>query len=160
MKRVNRIWEHPLYREAYARIQELEQDREFCGHSAEHFLAVARLMRIYDLQEDTGLSKESIYAAALLHDIGRHLQYLEGTPHQEASAALAAEILPACGFQKLETKEILEAIRAHRSPEIRQEKSLRGYLYRADKASRNCLACPAEPACDWPKEKKNLEITD
>ena len=130
MKRVNRIWEHPLYREAYVRIQELEQDREFCGHSAEHFLAVARLMRIYDLQEDTGLSKESIYAAALLHDIGRHLQYLEGTPHQEASAALAAEILPACGFQKLETKEILEAIRAHRSPEIRQEKSLRGYLYR------------------------------
>ena len=94
MKRVNRIWEHPLYREAYVRIQELEQDREFCGHSAEHFLAVARLMRIYDLQEDTGLSKESIYAAALLHDIGRHLQYLEGTPHQEASAALAAEILP------------------------------------------------------------------
>ena len=41
MKRVNRIWEHPLYREAYARIRELEQDREFCGHSAEHFLAVA-----------------------------------------------------------------------------------------------------------------------
>ena len=63
MKRVNRIWEHPLYREAYVRIRELEQDREFCGHSAEHFLAVARLMRIYDLQEDTGLSKESIYAA-------------------------------------------------------------------------------------------------
>ena len=58
------------------------------------------------------------------------------------------------------SRENLEAIRAHRSPEIRQEKSLRGYLYRADKASRNCLACPAEPACDWPKEKKNLEITD
>lgn len=159
MKRVNRIWEHPLYREAYARIQELEQDREFCGHSAEHFLAVARLMRIYDLQEGTGLSKETIYAAALLHDIGRHLQYLEGTPHQEASAALAAEILPACGFQEIETKEILEAIRAHRSPEIRQEKVF-GDI---------CTGRTRLPGTVWPvrrsrpatgQKKKNLEITD
>ena len=108
-----------------------------------------------------GLSKESIYAAALLHDIGRHLQYLEGTPHQEASAALAAEILPACGFQR--TRDERDP-GGHPGPPLSRrsgrKKASVGYLYRADKASRNCLACPAEPACDWPKEKKNLEITD
>ena len=161
MKRVNRIWEHPLYREAYARIQELEQDREFCGHSAEHFLAVARLMRIYDLQEGTGLSKETIYAAALLHDIGRHLQYLEGTPHQEASAALAAEILPAL---RLSGNRDERDSGGHPGPPLSGDpagKKVSGDICTgADKASRNCLACPAEPACDWPKEKKNLEITD
>ena len=151
MNRVNAVWNHGLYREAYQKIQELEHGRRFCGHSAEHFLAVARLMRIYDLQE-------IVYAAALLHDIGRYRQYLDGTPHHEASAELAARILPECGFKEEETEEILGAILGHRSPELRQEKSLRGYLYRADKQSRNCLACGALTECDWPPEKKNLAI--
>lgn len=158
MERVNRIWEHPLYRRAYEQIQTCERNREFCGHCAEHFLSVARLMWIYNLEDGTGLSRECVYGAALLHDIGRHLQYLQGIPHQEASAELAEKILPDCGFTPEETKEILEAVRAHRLPKIREEKSLRGYLYRADKQSRLCLACPAEPACDWPEEKKNLKI--
>lgn len=158
MDKVNRIWNHPMYREAYAAIQELEKEREFCGHSAEHFLAVARLMWIYNLEEGSGLSRERVYGAALLHDIGRHLQYREGIPHHEASAALAEKILPDCGFAEEEIQDILGAILAHRSPEIREEKSLRGYLYRADKQSRSCLSCPAEAACDWPEEKKNLKI--
>lgn len=158
MERVNQIWRHPLYRQAYEQIQELEKDREFCGHSAEHFLAVARLIWIYNLEDGTGLSRECVYGAALLHDIGRHLQYLRKIPHHEASAALAAEILRDCSFSEVEMREILGAILSHRSPEIREEKSLRGYLYRADKQSRNCFACPAETDCDWPAEKKNLEI--
>ena len=35
---------------------------------------------------------------------------------------------------------------------------LRRVLYRADKASRTCFACPAEKACDWSAEKKNMEL--
>lgn len=158
MNRVNAVWNHGLYREAYQKIQELEHGRRFCGHSAEHFLAVARLAWIYSLEDRAGLNREIVYAAALLHDIGRYRQYLDGTPHHEASAELAARILPECGFREEETEEILGAILGHRSPELRQEKSLRGYLYRADKQSRNCLACGALTECDWPPEKKNLAI--
>ena len=32
----------------------------------------------------------------------------------------------------------------------------RQVLYRADKKSRPCFACPAEGACSWPPSKKNL----
>ena len=31
-------------------------------------------------------------------------------------------------------------------------------LYRADKASRMCLFCTAEPECNWSREKKNMTI--
>ena len=160
MNRVNRLWNHRLYQEAYRRIRELEQERPFCGHSAEHFLDVARLIWIYNLENGTGLDKECVYAAAFLHDIGRHLQYLNGTPHHEASAELAELLLPQCGFSEAETSLILNAIRCHRRPEIREEQSLRGYLYKADKQSRNCMACKAEAECDWPEEKKNKRISN
>ena len=39
------------------------------------FWNVARLMYIYALEEHLELPKELIYAAALLHDIGRAQQY-------------------------------------------------------------------------------------
>ena len=75
MDRVNQIWRHPVYQEHYKKIQELESERIFCRHTPEHFLDVARLMYIYALEEHLELSKELIYAAALLHDIGRAQQY-------------------------------------------------------------------------------------
>ena len=43
-------------------------------------------------------SKELIYCAALLHDIGRARQYEDGTPHDEAGAAIAGQILNELGF--------------------------------------------------------------
>ena len=41
-----------------------------------------------------------IYAAALLHDMGRVRQYRDGTEHHEESARIAARILPECGFSE------------------------------------------------------------
>ena len=159
MERLNRIWQDPQYQEAYRKIQDLEKDRIFCGHSAEHFLDVARLIWIYNLEDGGNLDRECVYAAAFLHDIGRHMQYLDGTPHHKASADLAEQILPRCGFSWDETQEILAAIRNHRNREIRKDKSLSGYLYKADKQSRNCMSCGEQNLCDWPKEKKNLIIS-
>ena len=40
-----------------------------------HLLDVARLAWIFNLEANQEISKERIYAAALLHDIGRHIQY-------------------------------------------------------------------------------------
>ena len=74
MKRIDQILSHPVFREQFALLQEAEKDRIFCRHTMEHFLDVARLMYIYNLEDQAGFSKEMIYAAGLLHDIGRYEQ--------------------------------------------------------------------------------------
>lgn len=159
MERVNRICKHPLWRDNLEKIQELEQDRIFCRHTIEHFLDVARIAYIEDLEKNLHLSKESIYAAALLHDIGRYLQYTQGIPHEEGSVQIAKEILKECGFEQEEQEEILSAIQGHRKQKIAFADDLAGVLYRADKKSRNCAFCTAFQECHWDRENKNLVIT-
>ena len=92
MERIHRLCRHPLWRESIQSIEELERERIFCRHGTAHCLDVARLAWIENLERGLGLEKERIYAAALLHDIGRGLQLLEGVPHHQASASLAAAI--------------------------------------------------------------------
>lgn len=158
MERVNQICHHPLWTESVDKIRELERDRIFCKHDAVHCLDVARLAYIEDLERGLGIPKERIYAAALLHDIGRHLQYLEGTPHDRGSAMVAETILEDCGFSQDEREEILSAILQHRTQETKAKADLAGLLYRADKASRSCLFCQAREDCNWSQEKKNLTL--
>ena len=147
MERVNAICRHPLWRDSVRQIAHLERDRQFCRHDLVHFLDVARLAYIENLERGLGVDKELIYAAALLHDIGRHLQYTRNIPHDQASAQLAEVILTDCGFSQAERTEVEDAILQHR-----------GQQDGADKASRACLFCPAEPECNWSPEKKNMRI--
>lgn len=142
----------------YEKIQSLEKLRKFCRHNMAHFLDVARISYIISLEENAGISKELIYAAALLHDIGRHEQYLYGTPHEHASASLSLPILERAGFSEEEITSIQLAILNHRTPEMSTNKDLSGYLYRGDKASRACHSCKYESDCNWPENKKNLII--
>lgn len=158
MVRVNRILRHPLWQSCLADIRSLEENRKFCRHDIDHFLHVARIAYIENLERSLGYGKEAIYAAALLHDIGRGIQYREGIPHEEASFALAPAILAQCGFGGSEAEEILQAVRSHRDKGIAEDDSLSGLIYRADKLSRNCFCCSREPECNWKQEKKNREI--
>lgn len=158
MEQVNRICRHPLWQKNVAEIAELEKDRVFCRHDIAHFLDVARIASIENLEQGLGIPKDWIYAAALLHDIGRHLQYLNGTPHDHAGAVLARQILADCGFAPNAQAEILAAVSDHRSEETKTAKTLAGVIYRADKASRACLFCPARAACNWSDEKKNMRL--
>ena len=158
MERVDRILEHPLFLEHLEKNNRAEADRIFCRHNMEHFLDVARIARILNLEEDCRVDSEWIYGAALLHDLGRHVQYEEGTPHEIPGAKIAEGILEDCGFAPMEREEICKAIRNHRNKAIREEKNLQGLLYRADKASRACFFCKAREVCDWKTEKKNLHI--
>ena len=160
MDRINRIVSHPLWRETVKDIQELEKTRIFCGHNVAHFMDVARLCEIENLRDQLGISREMIYAAALLHDIGRAKQYREGIPHDVAGAALAEEILRDCGFDEAEIREITGAISRHRSRETGEKQDLAGLLYRADKAARLCRFCEAQAECNWSPEKKNLVLKD
>ena len=73
-ERINRILTHPSYIEYVSQNAEKEQDRVFCHHDMGHFLDVARLAEILNLTEAYGQDAELIYAAALLHDIGRQEQ--------------------------------------------------------------------------------------
>ena len=99
-----------------------------------------------------------IYAAALLHDCGRYVQYTDGTPHEEASSAIAPGILKDCGFVSREIEEITEAISAHRDRSRAEKNALSDVIYRADKASRACFSCTAQKQCDWTAARKNMEI--
>ena len=156
MERINRIWHHKEYQKCLASIGEWERERKFCRHSAEHFLDVARLAYVLALENGLDIEKELIYGAALLPDIGRHLQYEQGISHEEAGAHIAERILKDCGFTGEESGEILAAIKGHRTKQGGLD--LPGILYRADKLSRNCFCCPAEAECNWAAEKKNLSI--
>ena len=158
LERVNAICRHDLWRDSVREIARLERDRQFCRHDLVHFLDVARLAYIENLERGLGIDKELIYAAALLHDIGRHLQYTQNIPHDRASAQLAEVILADCGFSQAERAEVEDAILQHRGRQDRQREGLAGLLYGADKASRACLFCPAEPECNWSPEKKNMTI--
>lgn len=156
MDRVNQIWKHPLYQTELHKLQLLEADREFCRHTSEHFLDVARLAYIRALEENYSVSKELIYCTALLHDIGRARQYEDGTPHDEAGAVIAEQILKELGFSPEEIQAIVSAIRGHRAET--NQTILGQLIYRADKKSRNCFSCKAEPECYWSSAKKNMTI--
>lgn len=158
MERIDKILNHDLFIRHLKENEAAEADRRFCRHNMVHLLDVARIAMILNLQEGNSVEKDLIYGAALLHDIGRHVQYENGTPHEIAGAVIAPEILKDCGYDEKETAVIVSAIRTHRTKEVEREKTLNGILYRADKASRACFACKAEAECDWKQEKKNLQI--
>lgn len=157
MDKVNEILRHPVFSEHLNKLETLEQTRYFCRHGLPHLLDVARMMWIAALERQLPLSREVVYATALLHDLGRVEQIEEGIPHHQASAQLAARILPDAGFGEEEMALIQAAIASHRSDG--GENNLGQLLYWADKKSRACWMCPAKDECNWPDEKKNWEIT-
>ena len=159
MDRVNRILKDEMWRERMELIKKLEEGRPFCGHDAAHLFDVARLAYIEALERGVKEDKELIYAAALLHDIGRSDQYETGIPHHIGGTALAGQIAERAGFTCEETEAIKEAVSGHRDEKSSEDRGLRGLIYRADKKSRMCCLCHAEGECNWSDEKKNMEIT-
>ena len=87
------IWSHPLYRAHYRQLAEYEASRPFCCHQLPHLMDAARIAYIENLERELGFSRVVVYAAALLHDIGKDEQYRAGVPHEEAGARIAREIL-------------------------------------------------------------------
>ena len=158
MNRVNCILQNKEYQLYLAKNVAAEDERIFCRHNMEHFLDVARIAMLMNLEEGLGIDKEMVYATALLHDIGRWKEYEDGTPHEVASAELTPEILAQCGFTKEESRTICKAILTHRDASLAKEDSLCKIVYLADKKSRACHNCRARALCKWSEEKKNLTI--
>ena len=156
MSRIDRIIQNPQYVDTLKRLQVLETDRIFCRHDISHFMSVARLMWIEVLEQQLPVDREVVYAAALLHDIGRVAQMEHGIPHEQASAEFAQQILPDAGFNEEELREVTAAILSHRKESTTS--TLGRILYQADKRSRACWCCGASDLCNWPDEKKNKGI--
>ncbi len=158
MQRVDNILNNKMFRDKVAKIEELEKDRIFCRHDMDHFLDVARIAALIASDEGFTEDREMIYAAALLHDIGRDEQYVNGTPHEKASAGLAPEILRDCAFDEEEIKVIVKAIADHGDESVREQKDLSGLIYRADKMSRKCYMCTVVDRCHKSPEKLVMNI--
>ena len=160
MDRVERILGDAFYKKQIKKIYESEYEREYCRHGFGHAVSVARIAYILALEEKRpgpGIRKDVIYAAALLHDIGRYTPEEEKMSHHEAGATVAERVLQRAGYTEDERIEICGAIRAHKEPEDNGA-VLAGILYRADKLSRNCFLCDAREDCYWPENRKNRTI--
>lgn len=160
MERIDKVIEHPAFLEAMNTIEQEEENRVYCLHDMNHGLDVARISYIISLENNIKIKKDIIYAAALLHDIGRCLEYTHGRSHHTEGARLAREILSACDYSEVEINMICEAIMHHkRINEDGTATSLNNLLYRADKLSRRCYACKAIDDCYWSDNMKNKTIT-
>lgn len=162
MKRVDLIIEDNVYREYILRNIEAEAVA-YCHHDFRHHLDVARIVYILILEnndlnyfiKENGLSgklaaKEVIYAAGLLHDIGKWKEFQEGTDHASYGSHLAREILSRAFFNPTEVDIICQGIYEHRN--ISKDMSFLGErLHRADNLSRLCLECESQDDC--PKMK-------
>ena len=156
MKRADKILKNEKFRGYLQKTAEYEKDRIYCLHDIQHLLDTARIAYIKSLEDGTGIDKEIIYAAALIHDIGRCKQYEDGTPHDKASVMLGREILEECGFALDEIDLILTAVSEHRTENNRSP--LGALLYDADNTSRMCMLCGARETCKWEKDDMNMEV--
>ena len=157
MPRVNQILQHKSYEDYSIRNKHAEEERIYCRHGSDHGLTVARIAYIYFLEEymqnenskltEVGLNKETIYAAGILHDIGRWVEYEKKEDHASAGARLATPILRDCGFTDLEIEKITIGILEHRLLPNRASSLLGRALALADDWSRDCKNCLSQDSC-------------
>jgi len=155
LKRIDDLIRHTHYQLYLSFIRKSEKNRIFCEHDLSHFLDTARIAYIINLENGLGYTKEILYAAALLHDIGRWEEYEKNIPHETASANLAKPIMVDVGFCDSEITMVVDAILVHGQ---RNSSSLGNLLYLSDKKSRLCQFCQSEKKCNWDDEKKNKGI--
>ncbi len=149
MKRVERLIDDSLYVKNIKLNVDKETEPKSYRYDFRHHLDVARITYILILENndlnyfvsESSLSsrlaaKEVIYAAGLLHDIGKWKEFTaEGVDHASYGARLAREILPRVFFNPHEVNIICRAIYEHSN--ISREMSFLGEkLHRADNLSR------------------------
>lgn len=172
MERINKILTDPFFHECINKTKELEKDRLFCKHGLDHLVDVSRISYIIALEsgrintiklklntEDINQLKEVIYAAGILHDIGRWKEYEDGSDHAVIGSTMAEPVLKRAGFDKQEILIITTAISQHRGQE--GERSVLGeVLWLADDYSRGCMECQGRDGCykveQMPRGKVNI----
>lgn len=157
MDRIDKIISNQDFIRNLEIIDNAEINREFCKHDLNHLLDVARIAYIYCLENNYKLDKEIIYATALMHDIGRSMEYQNILQHDKAAAIIVPNILNKAGFNDNEIDEIIKSISIHREKNC-QKTLLDKVIYYADKKSRNCFYCKVREKCNWDNSLKNKTI--
>lgn len=154
MPRVNQILQHRSYEEYCTKNKQAEEQRVYCRHGADHGVTVARIAYTYLLEENiNGLSstleadKEVIYAAGIMHDIGRWVEYETQEDHACVGARLAQPILKDCGFTEGEIRSISLGILEHRLAPDKTSSPLGQALALADDWARDCKNCLSQAKC-------------
>lgn len=152
LEEINRILRDPDYLACLRENARREAGRVFCRHGPQHMLDVARLAYILLLESGQlaivarERGRELVYAAGLLHDIGRWRQYDGNGDHAPAGAELAGPILLRAGFSPAEVELVGRAIAEHRLSS--EGTSILGrVLARADDLSRACWQCRVRENC-------------
>ncbi len=160
MERIDMILKDSAYVDYINHNVVAAKDDPFCKHDLAHMVDVARIAYILVLEEyqdldyfirTTGLTgreaaKEVIYAAGLLHDIGKWKEYETGIDHATYGARLARELLTRAYFDEKEIEIIARAIYEHRN--ISRDISFLGErMHRADNLSRACSQCQQKDHC-------------
>jgi uncharacterized domain HDIG len=158
MEYVMQILNHSLYKAEIDKIKKYEVSRIYCKHGLEHFLDVARIAYLLNLENKLGYSKELIYITGLLHDIGKHQEYTDGIPHEKASYKIGMQILNDIKLNDCDKALILNAILEHRNIKVKDQNNLSGIIYLADKLSRVCFTCEHQLTCNWDNKKKNSKL--
>ena len=156
MQRIRPILQDREFLALLKEIEYLERDRIYCRHGLPHLLDTARIAAILAADRKADCPRDVIYAAALLHDIGRAAQYQQNVPHAQAGAEIAARILQRTEFTQDEQAEILTAIGGHQSDAA--ENSLTQLIHEADHRCRMCFACAAQDTCKWTMEERNRTV--
>ncbi len=155
MARIQPILQHAVFTAVLEQLENWEQDRIYCRHGLPHLLDVARIASLRADDQHMDYPRDVIYAAALLHDIGRLAQYTTGEPHAQAGVPLARRILQDTEFTAEEQDAILRAVRGHQTGET---DALTRLICEADHACRLCFCCTARGSCKWTKEQRNRTV--
>ena len=109
MERMAAIAESELFTRCLAGIEAAEADRVFCRHGLPHLLDVARIAWILNLERGCGLHRDVVYAAALLHDIGKYVS-LRSHSLYSYMLIMSCDIL---GFSEMDKKIVALASYYH-----------------------------------------------
>ncbi len=180
---VDKLLKETEFLELLGKLEQLEENRQFCRHGLPHLLDTARIAWIRVLEQGAegyalgeiqelsdgannpkegyqesapALEKEDIYLAALLHDLGRIAEYEEGIPHHQAVGPVAEKLLGEIGYPREKQALLVKAMEGHRKAPMGE--ALESLLGWADKKSRNCFFCKAQKACKWEQGKQNETI--
>lgn len=153
----NRILCDSEYQKLLLLLSDFEKDRVFCRHDMEHFLNVARICCLLCEKKKMCVNTDIIYSAALLHDIGRTVEYASGESHHIAGKSISERILERTGCSDEFRQTVIGLIADHREYDLK-DSSLKSIFSLADKKSRLCFMCDARNECYWPDEKKNMDI--
>lgn len=166
--KIKAILNHEEFKKRNELIGVYERERKYCLHNLQHFIDTARITYILILEnkelenlfpdKSVNQVKELVYAAGLLHDLGRVEQYLNGIDHALVSGEIAEHIMKDIGFSPGDIDIVCRAIAEHRMYK-ESNSSFGKRLYQGDKLSRQCHGCDAFDECKIELEYKQGKET-